>query len=544
MTRLEAVRMGREALGRRAWGSAFQHLSAADGQAPLEPADLEALAECAHLVGRFAECAELLTRAHHDYLAAGEAVGAARCAFWLGFGAITAGEAAQAGGWLARARRLLDEGPHDCVERGWLLVPAAILAFRGGDLAGSHATFRQVAAAGARFRDADLSALGLLGQGRALLRGGALAEGLGLLDEAMVAVQADEVSPRTVGGIYCTALEACREILDLRRAQDWTAAADRWCRSQPDLVPYRGACLVQRAELLALHGAWPEALAEAGAALESLSRPRPGAEAAAALHLVGDLRRLRGEHRQAEEAYRQAGQWERAPHPGLALLRLAQGKVEGARAAIRHAVAAAPAGGERAAVLEAALEVALAVKDAPEARAAAGELGALATRLGAPLLRAAAARAAGAVRLAEGDAAGALGPLREGLAAWRELDAPYQAARTQVLLALACRADGGCEAAEQELAGARRTFERLGAAPDVGRVDALVRQDAGRGPLTARELEVLALVASGRTNRAVARELGLSEKTVARHLSNIFAKLDLSSRAAATAWAYQHDVVP
>ena len=542
MTRAESLQRGRDALHQQSWGAAFQHLSSADREAPLEPAELERLAETALLLGK-GEGAELLTRAHRAFLAGGDAVAAARCAFWLAFGALNGGEPAQASGWLSRARRLLDEGHHDCVVNGYLRALEAIRSFREGEVAAAHAAFVEAAGVGKRFADADLLALGLCGQGRSLLRRGDVPGGLTLLDEAMVGIQTGEVSPRVVGGVYCTMLEACSEVFDLRRAQEWTDALVRWCNSQPDVVPFRGPCLAYRAQFLELHGAWSEAVAEVERARGWLAHPRLGPALAAVLRVLGDLHRRRGELAEAEEAYRQAGAGERFPYPGLALLRLAQGQLEAARVAIRHVAEVVRDEADRVPVLEAQVEIALAANDVPAARLAANELAATAARLGAPYLHAVSGRATGAVLLAEQDPRAALGPLREALALWRELGAPYQEARTQELIALACRADQDCDAAELELDGARRTFERLGAAPDVARIDALLRQRERSGGLTAREVQVLALVASGRTNRAIAGELRLSEKTVARHLSNIFGKLGIGSRAAATAWAYEHDVV-
>ncbi len=543
MSRAEAIQRGRDALRQSAWGKAFEELSAADREAPLEPTDLERLAEAAHLLARAADCGELLTRAHRRFLAAGDTVGAARCAFWLAFAALNGGEPAQAGGWLSRARRLLDEGRHDCAVRGYLLALDAIRSFQEGAVAAAHAAFVEVAATGKRFGDPDLVALGLCGQGRSLLRRGELPAGLTLLDEAMVGVQSGEVSPRVRGGVYCTMLEACGEVFDLRRAQEWTDALARWCASEPDVVPFRGPCLAYRVQFLELHGAWDEAAAEVERARGWLANPRLATALAAVLHVLGDIHRQRGDVARAEEVYRQAVAGERAPRPGLALLRLGQGQLEAARAAIRHVIEVVRDDADRAPALDAQVEIALAGGDLPAARQAAEELAAIAARVPAPFLGAVSQRASGAVRLAQRDARSAIGPLREALAVWRELEAPYQAARTQVLLALACRADQDCDAAELELDGARRTFERLGAMPDVARIDALLREGGRDGKLTHREVQVLALVASGRTNRAIAQELGLSEKTVARHLSNIFAKLDVSSRAAATAYAYQHELV-
>ena len=451
------------------------------------------------------------------------------------------GEMAQGSGWLARAQRIIEEGDFDCVERGWLLVPAAIQRF-DEDPTTAHATFGQAAEIGARFDDPDLVAMARNGQGWALIRLGQTAAGLRLLDEAMVAVTAGEVSPFVAGGVYCAAIEACQEIFDLRRVREWTAALTRWCESQPDMVPFRGQCLVYRAEIMRLHGDWPDAMEEVRWARERLSgHPAVGM----AYYQQGELHRLRGEFAGAEEAYRQANQWGHSPQPGLAELRLAQGDVAAAAAAIRRVVCEAQDRVARSRVLAAYVEIGLAVDDVDAARGAADELSHIAADFDAPLLKAVAARATGAVLFAEGDARAACETLRRAWTAWRELDAPYEAARVRVLIALACRTLGDEDTAGMELDAARVVFEQLGAAPDLARVDSLVRRATSGEPhgLTPRELQVLRLVADGRTNKAIAAELVLSERTVDRHVSNIFTKLGVSSRAAATAYAYEHGLV-
>jgi DNA-binding CsgD family transcriptional regulator len=543
MTRVSALEQGRDAVRRRAWGDAFARLSAADREGGLPPDDLENLARAAHLVGKDAECAEVLTRAHRGFVEAGEAERAARCAIWLALELSYSGEPAQASGWLARARRLLDDGGRDCVELGYLLLPEAMHAVAEGDFAKAHRTFTEAAKIGARFGDVDLTTFSRHGQGRALLRLGEVASAMTLLDEAMVAVTAGEVSPNFAGIIYCSVIEGCHEVFDLRRAQEWTQALDAWCASLPDTLPYRAHCLLRRAEILQLHGAWREAYDEARRAAERLSHPAPRHDAGAAFYRMAELDRLRGAFAEAESAYRKASACGKEPQPGLALLRLAQGQIPSAFAALRGEGGASGVGG--AIALGSLVEIALAADDVAAARKAADTLAGIASRLGAPFLRALSSHAAGAVLLATGDPRAALSALKRASDGWRELDAPYEVARARVLIGRAFRELGDHDGAALEWEAASRAFRELGAAPDLERLLTILKRQAAphAGGLTEREVEVIALVATGRTNRAIAERLGISEKTVARHLSNIFTKLGLSSRAAATAYAYEHGLV-
>jgi DNA-binding CsgD family transcriptional regulator len=544
MTPTDALQRGRESFRRQRWGEAYAQLSAADHDAPLDPADLEQWATSAFLIGRDSHSEELLERAHQQSLARGNPERAARCAFWLAFALLDRGEHARGSGWIARARRVLDDGGRDCVERGYLLLPEAIGRLAQGADASAFATFRKAAEIGDRYGDRDLVVLARHGQGRALIRQGVVLDGIRLLDEVMIAVTAGEVSPVVMGTVYCSVISACQEVFDLRRAHEWTEALSHWCETQPDLVPYRGQCLANRAEIMQLHGAWRDAMEEACRASERLADPPGQSGMAAALYCQAELHRLRGEFAEAEEAYRRAAASGRALQPGLALLRLVQGRVDVALAAIRRMADEAQERRKRPEVLAPLVEIAIAAKDTEAAQAAAQELSNLAADIDVPYLHALSSQATGAVLLEEGDAGGALTALRSARAIWEQLETPYEEARVRVLIGLACRMLGDDDGAAMELDAAAAAFRQLGAAPDRTRAEQLARGTASEstGGLTPRELQVLRLVAAGKTNRAIAADLAISEKTVARHVSNIFTKLGVSSRAAATAYAYQHDL--
>jgi len=542
---LAELQRGRDLYASEAWAHAYDALSAADSSDLLEADDLELLATCAYMIGHEEDYFSFLERAHRAHLAAGHDLAALRCAFWVGVNLARRGEMGRAGGWLGRAQRLLDRQEGDCVEHGYLLVPAIIEQEAGGDWEGAAATAGNAAAIGERFGDSDLFALAVHERGHILIQNGRLKEGLGLLDEAMVAVTAGELSPIVSGIVYCGVILACQDAHELRRAREWTAALTRWCERQPDLGAFTGRCLVHRAEILQLQGAWAEALEEARRAGERCRRAENSAAAGEACYRQGEIHRLLGNDVAAEEAYREASRHGREPQPGLTLLRLAQGKVDAAEAAIRRVMAETAEPGRRVGLLSACVEIMLVVGDVDAAREACHELELFAEGQERGALGAMAAQARGAVELAEGDARGALVAGRRAGQVWHELEAPYEAARARVLVGLGCRKLADEDTAALELDAARAAFSELGAAPDVAHLDALEMTIASADShgLTDRELEVLRHLSAGATNKTIAADLVLSVRTVDRHVSNIFAKLGVSSRSAATAYAHEHRVV-
>ncbi len=536
---------GRDAFNRQAWRQAYEDLAGATRDGSLEIDDLERLAAAAYLIGRSGESSDVWTRAHQECARIGEVARAARCAFWLAFALLNNGELARGGGWVDRGQRLLDDRKLDCVEQGYLRYASALRSVFTGDVETALEGFTKAAGMGERFLDPELTTLARIGQGRCLIYVGRVAEGVALLDEAMVAVGAREISPIATGDAYCTVIEGCQELFDVGRAREWTAAFSRWCDAQPDLVLYRGQCLVHRAEIMKLWGAWSDALDELVRVFERLADPTGPGVIGRRRYLQGEIQLLRGQLGEAEEAFRAANTLGHDPQPGLALLRVAQGRAAAADGMIRRALREASDPVARVRLLGPYIEIVLTGGDVSGARAAMEELAALARDLQKPYLHALASQASGAVLLAEGDPNASLVALRSAWRGWRELDAPYDAARTRVLIASACRGLGDDDGAEMELDAARATFRELGAMPDLAHVDSLsrLRAPALPGGLTSREVEVLALVAKGLTNRAIAHQLVISEKTVASHVSHIFTKLGLSTRAAATAFAYDHGLV-
>jgi DNA-binding CsgD family transcriptional regulator len=536
---------GREAYAGREWVTAFEALAAADEETPLSAGDLERLARAAYMLGRDDEYVRGLERAHSVHLDSGDVRPAVRCAFWIGHSMMFRGHTGPALGWFARAERLLQREGSACPEQGYVLIPTLLEHSSRADFEAAHATATGIVEIGERFGDRDLVAIGLMEQGHALVRQGRTAEGLRLVDETMAALSAGDLSPIVAGIVYCNTIAFCRDVYEVRRAREWTVALTRWCEEQPEMVAHNGLCLVHRAEIMTLEGDWQAALSELRQVGRRFRRGVLNQRALGhAAYREGEVHRLRGRFRDAETAYKESARFGREPQPGLALLRLAQGNDAAAAAIIRRAVDETVSPLTRAALLPANVEIALAVGDLEEARTACAELDGIAERRENELLRATATHARGAVSLAEGDARGAIVALRSASSIWQELEAPYEAARSRVLVGVACAALGDQDTAAVELEAARDAFASLGARPDVANIDALTgRARPDDHGLSAREIEVLRLVASGKSNREIAAELVISERTVARHVQNIFAKLRVSSRAAASVFASEHGLL-
>jgi len=533
----------RETVRTGPWLDVYHQLSARD-PASLQAAELDALAEAAWWLCLTGESIAARHRAHVAFRQAGDDRGAARTAARLFHDHFYRGERAVAVGWLRRGFRHVEQDPGG-VEHGWLEFAQAELYLHQGplDQAVEHAA--QAVQTARRHRDADLAAIGMQLQGRALVAEGGIDEGVALLDEAMTFVLAGELAPLYTGWVYCSVILACRDLADLRRAGEWTEAARRWCRELPATTPYsQGLCRIYRGEVLALRGDWDEAEAELRLAHDELLPHKPGG-AAEASYGVGEVLRRRGDLAAAEQAFVRAQQLGWDPQPGMALLRLAQGRVPAALAALRSALASPPAVDRfaHARLLAAQVEVSIAAGALDQAREAGRQLATVSQALAGAVIEATAATATGALLLAEDDPAAALEQLRRGLNGWRELGLPYEEAKARVLVGATLRMLGDEGGGRVEFDAARAGFDRLGAAADARRAAALLQPPRARRLLTAREIEVLRLVAAGRRNRDIARALHLSEHTVARHMQNVFAKLGVSSRAAAISAALERDLL-
>jgi ATP/maltotriose-dependent transcriptional regulator MalT len=534
---VQLLESARQAFAAYDWIEAYETFAAVSDRDVFQAGDLQAWAQSAWWLGRIEACLDAFEGAYHRFLDAEEPLHAAMSAFYLALHSSGRGDAAQGSGWMARARRLIADEP-ESAPYGYVLYLDTFSALGSGDLDEAMGRAREMEELGQRLGDQDLAALGVLGRGRALVKGGQVSEGMSLLDEAMLEAVSGRLDPAWAGAIYCHLMDVCHELADVRRAAEWTDATNRWCEAIPDTNLYPGICRVHRAQVMQIQGDWDLAESEASRACSDMLGVHVGT-AAGGQYELGEIRRLRGDLAGAEAAFKQAHELGRDPQPGLALVRLAQGRVDIAVASIRAALGATTDHLARARICVAQVEIALAAGDLDTAQAATSELEHTAETYSSPGLQAAAKEARGAVLLAQGLAQEALVHLREACRRWQEIEAPYEAAKTRILLADTYLALEDDDAAIRELDAADAVFRRLGADGDVRRV--ADRRSGATLPagLTARELEVLRLVSAGRSNREIAAELYLSERTVHRHVSNIFAKLDVSTRAAATAFAYE-----
>ena len=534
---LELLEAGREAFAAHNWEVAFEQFAAVGDRELLQASDHHASAQSAWWLGKIEACLDAFETAYHRFLDVDEPLAAAMCAFYLALHSSGRGDAAKGSGWMARARRLIVDEP-ESAPYGYVLYFDTFSAMGGGDLDGATESAQQMEDLGRRLGDPDLAALGVLGRGRALVKAGQVATGMSLLDEAMLEALSGRLDPKWAGAIYCHLMDVCHELADVRRAAEWTDATNRWCEAIPDANLYPGICRVHRAQVMQVQGDWEQAELEASRACSDMLGVHIGT-AAGGLYELGEIRRLRGDLTGAEAAFKQAHELGRDPQPGLALLRLAQGRADLAVASIRAALGSTADNLARARLCIAQVEIALSAGDVDTARTATAELEHTAETYSSPGLQAASEQARGSVLLTQGQAADALLHLREACRRWQEIEAPYEAAKTRLLLADAYRALGDDDAAVLELDAADVVFQRLGAEGDAH--DVAVRRAGTTLPagLTPRELEVLRLLAAGRSNREIAAGLFLSERTVHRHVSNIFSKLDVSSRVAATVFAYE-----
>jgi DNA-binding CsgD family transcriptional regulator len=539
-----ALDRGRECYAAERWREAYDAYHEAARETALEPPDLEARGRSAYMVGLDDDYVVSLERAHHAYLEAGDVPRAVRCSFWIGHSFLFRGQGSRAGGWFGVGLRLLETIGQPCVEAGWMLIPRWLQQMAGGDWDGGRATADEAVRIGEEFGDDDLTWLARDDVARALLRGGRTREGLALVEEVLVVADSPVLTPIVRGIVYCNTIIFCRDVQADRQAREWTDALNTWCEAQPQMVAHRGLCQVHRAEVMELRGDWAGAFAAAREAAETYTAGALNQFSIGRAHYCqGEIHRLHGRLAEAEAAYElaHARGWE--PQPGLSLVRLAQGRRDAAAAAIRRAVTERLDPFDRAVLLPAYVEIMVAVDDLDAARTACGQLENHVARHGTESLAALARQARARITLAEGDAEAGLVAARAAWQAWHELDVPYEAARTRVLVAGACRALGDLDSAELEERTARDTFARIGAQHDLELLDSGHSAPNSFG-LSAREVEVLRLVVAGRTNRQIATELVISEHTVARHLQNLFAKLGVGSRTAASTFALEHALVP
>jgi len=462
----------REALSNRRWLEAIDLLPEADATG-VEAADLDAWGEAAWWVGRLGLAIELRERAFAAHMAANDRRHAAGTALALANDYSHRLESAIASGWVRRAERLLTDLP-ESPEHGYLQRPLIGAALARGEFAEALEHAERLLEIGERLHDPDLEALGLQDKGRILIAAGRVAEGMELLEEAMVAAVSGDVSPYPTAVVYCNATVACGDLTDYRRASEFAEVAKRWCDRQ-EITGFPGMCRVRRVEIMRLRGAWAEAEAEARKACAELQDFCLD-YAGEGFYQIGEIRLRVGDLDGAEKAFTQAHGMGRDPQPGLSLLRHAQGRTDAAAVTLARALAdTALPPLQRVRLLPAEVEVALAIGDVGRAESATEELERIAESYGTHVLRASALTARGQVAVARGEFEPAIDALRRAWRTWQETDAPYEAARARVALGEAFLGSGDRDEAAMELGAAVATFKRLGAVPEAAKAAALLR---------------------------------------------------------------------
>jgi class 3 adenylate cyclase len=475
MTDTANLDRARKALGEHAWREAYESFSALDADGSLRAEDLELLGEAAWWSAHPKESLDAFERAYTTYLSKGNARRAAFVAVRLANEYLERRDSALWNGWVRRAGRLLEDQPEG-VEHGYLELELSrgVVLLGRGSLDESMERSRRALDIGTRFGDRDLQAFGLVLQGWGLVMKAQVEQGLSLADEAAVAAIAGELTPFAAGSIYCITIGVCRAVADYRRAGEWTEAATRWCERQ-SVTGFPGICRVHRAEIMRLRGALSDAESEARAGLEQLMAFAMQSSAGWGFNEIGEIRRRLGDLDAAEEAFDEAHRFGQEPQPGMALVYLARGRVDAARASIAAALADTEAPLWRVRLLPARAEIALAAHDVAEAREAADELQEIAATYDKPMLHAAADQALGAVLTYEEEAEASVTELRRAVRHWTEADAPFEEAQARRWLAVAHRLAGDEPSALLELRAAKATFERLGARLETERCDEMIR---------------------------------------------------------------------
>ena len=544
MSEQEPLGAARLALSNCDWQGAYDATSSAlapDTDPKREADRLDLLADAAWWLGRLDECIEAREGAHGYYDELGDRRRSGQCAVWLYEHYCFKARPAIAGGWLRRARHALEDDP-ESAEYGALRLREAETAHGSGNLRESADMAREIVDLGRRLRSPDLEAEALQTLGRVLIDDGDPTEGLATLDEAMLFAVEGRLRPYSTGKVYCSLISACEALGDLRRAAEWSEATARWAQRHP-LAVFPGLCRVHLASSLRSRGEWSEAEKQAVRACAELATLNV-TNAAAGYAEIGEIRRRIGDLDGAEDAFRSTEQLSGQLHPGVALLRLAQGNIDAAVAIITRALDEITWDRlGRARLLPARGQIAIAAGDLPGAITAVEELESIASDFASPAMVASALSTRGRVQLASRDRS-ACATLRQAAELWQELGVPYELATARMLQGAASREAGDLDGAAASFEAAGALFEQLGASLDLRNLHDITSttSDLPAG-LTKREVEVLQLLATGLTNKRIAGQLFLSEKTVARHLSNIFTKIDVSSRSAATAFAFAHRLV-